>query len=215
MLNFVYGCMGSGKSAMLVMNEFNFRKRKFNTIVLKPKNDKRDGDIIKPRPMEGIKVDILYSENDDLYELVKHKVNSAYFNKNQKSVVLVDEVQFSTSEHIEQLWKISDELCDVFCYGLKVSYLNKIFKPVSTLLVYSEKTVELEVGCAHCHRKATTHLLYIDDVPVTNGDDEFIGDFEGPERFESVCQKCRADILSLYKDYQNEKNVIVTVQDIE
>lgn len=201
MLNFTYGCMGSGKSAMLVMKEFNYKNRNFKTIVLKPKVDNRCGDIIKPRPMEGIHVDILYTPEDNLYELIKHKVDSNYFNKKQKSVVLVDEVQFSTTDHIEQLWRVSDELCDVYCYGLKVSYLNEIFNPISTLLVHSDKTIELEVGCKYCQKNATTHLLYIDDIPVIKGDDELIGDFEGNERFESVCQRCRRDILNLYKDY--------------
>lgn len=201
MLSYTYGCMGSGKSAMLVMKEFNYRKRNFNTIVIKPEYDNRDGNIIKPRPMEGLIVDILYKPTDNLYDLIKHQVDSSYFNKNKKSVVFVDEVQFSTPEHIEQLWRVSIELCEVYCYGLKVSYLNNIFKPISDLLVYSDEINELEIDCKYCERKATTHILYRNNVPVIKGDDEVVGDFEGEERFESVCQKCRRDILNLYKDY--------------
>lgn len=191
-LQFTYGCMGSGKSAMLVMKEFNYHSRGYETIVLKPEKDSRDPGIIKPRPMKGLKVDILYRPDDDLFMLILDYAKRL----NGKFVVFVDEVQFSTKEQIKQLWELTSCCgCDVFAYGLKINYLNNIFEPVIPLLVYSESIDEIEVGCKYCSNKATTHILYVDNKLVTSGDDEVIGDIEGRERFESVCQYCRENII--------------------
>lgn len=260
-LKFTWGCMGSGKSAMLVMHEFNFRSRGYETIVMKPKTDTRDEGIIKPRPMEGLKVDILYGREDNLVDILVKHIMYPIVNINKKFVVFVDEVQFSTKEQIKQLWEISSQICDVYVYGLKVNYLNELFEPIPTLLVHADTEEELEVGCKYCHEKANTHLLYIhgelvldnitdeaDDKPeikeivekysdladienpkpgglymvAVTGDvymyttiagkhfehyatvqldackarGEMVGDLEGKDkRYESVCQKCRYEII--------------------
>lgn len=261
-LKFTWGCMGSGKSAMLVMQEFNFRSRGYETVVMKPKADTRDEGIIKPRPMEGLKVDILYGRDDNLVDMLVKHIMYPIVNINKKFVVFVDEIQFSTKEQIKQLWNISSNICDVYVYGLKVNYLNELFEPIPTLIVHADKEEELEVGCKYCHGKANTHLLYMNDKLVldniTENDDnleikeivekyhdllnienpepgglymvaltrdiymyttvagehfdhfgsvsvqsdlnkprgEMVGDLTGDnKRFESVCQKCRYEII--------------------
>lgn len=266
-LKFTWGCMGSGKSAMLVMQEFNFRSRGYETVVMKPKTDTRDEGVIKPRPMEGLKVDILYGRDDDLVDILVKHIMYPIVDINKKFVVFVDEIQFSTKEQIEQLWQISSQICDVYVFGLKVNYLNELFEPIPTLIVHADKEEELEVGCKYCHEKASTHLLYIDNklvldnvsdeklkvvkivesfndlayVETPNHNDlytttdtgnvykydaeeetfkyygsaridehpprgEMVGDLKGDKkRFESVCQKCRREIIRRELDSNENK----------
>ena len=266
-LKFTWGCMGSGKSAMLVMQEFNFRSRGYETVVMKPKTDTRDEGVIKPRPMEGLKVDILYGRDDNLVDILVKHIMYPIVDIDKKFVVFVDEIQFSTKEQIEQLWQISSQICDVYVFGLKVNYLNELFEPIPTLIVHADKEEELEIGCKYCHEKASTHLLYINNelmldsiggdklkaativktfdelafIETLNHNElyvtadtgkayiydaeeesfkyygsirfdestprgEMVGDLTGDKkRFESVCQKCRREIIRRELDSNENK----------
>lgn len=194
-LRYYFGCMGSMKSATLVMKAHNFRERGYKPIIMKPLYDTRDVGIIKPRPMKGVKVDISFAPEDNLYrKIVKEQCDNSL--DTRKRVIFVDEIQFATSEHMKQLWEIAHfQNIDVYCYGLRISYLNEVFEPVRTLEVFADTQEEIKTGCKHCVNKATTHILYIDNIPVIEGTESLVGDFEGRIRYESVCQECRRKIM--------------------
>ena len=79
---------------------------------------------------------------------------------------------------------------DIFCYGLKLSYNNKLFEASEELLILADTVEEIKSMCSRCNNKATTHLRLIDNTPVFEGKDKIVGDVTGTERYESVCQVC-------------------------
>lgn len=198
-LRYYFGCMGSMKSATLVMKSHHYKGRGYKPIIMKPAYDTRDIGIIKPRPMEGVKVDVLFEPEDNLYRIIVKEQCDNNSDK-RKRVVFVDEIQFATAEHMKQLWEIAHyQNIDVYCYGLRINYLNKVFTPIQTLEVFADTQEELKTGCKYCENKATTHIFYIDNVPITVGNEAIVADLkedeEHKEHYESVCQECRERLL--------------------
>ena len=96
-----------------------------------------------------------------------------------------------TKEQIRQLWTLSKyHNMDIFCYGLKLSYNNKLFEASEELLILADTVEEIKSMCSRCDNKATTHLRYVNGVPIFDGDSCIVGDVNGEERYVSVCQEC-------------------------
>ena len=185
-LRYYYGSMNSMKSATLLMKAHQFEQSGCKVILMKPSVDIRDFGIIKSRPMESSRECILIKPNDNIENLVKTMLK---FN-NKKTIIFIDEVQFLTEQQVEQLFFITEKYnVEVFTYGLKLSYKNELFKASERLLVLADTVEEIKSMCK-CGRKATTHLRFINNKVVTKGQDFLVGDINGSEKYESVCQRC-------------------------
>lgn len=179
-LRFFYGCMGSMKSATLLIKAYQFREAGANVILLKPNFDDRWGvGEIKSRAVSNPEKCIIFTQDIDLCELLCVK----------NHIILADEVQFATSEQIKQLLKLSFDN-EVYCYGIKNSYNNRLFPASAELLVLASTIEEIKCKCSRCDNKATTHLRLVDGQAMFGEDDSIIGDIVGSERYESVCQEC-------------------------
>lgn len=186
MLKYYYGTMASGKSATLLMNAYQKELNGVNTIILKP-YEERDKNKIKSRV--GLESDcITFREDTNLYEVIKG-ISTALEVKH----FYIDECQFLTPIQVEQLWKVTREYnIDINCFGLKVTFMNTLFKGIEVLMVYADQILELEpkAVCKYCDENATTHLLMVNDKPVLDYPEKFEGDTEGSIRFECVCIGC-------------------------
>lgn len=179
-LFFRYGCMGSSKSAELLIVAYNYEQKGMNPIVLKPATDTRDYGEIKSRI--GInRPCILFGESDDLRVLVNQ-----YIKERKVDCVLVDESQFMSVEQVRQLYEVAvlDDI-PVICYGLKIDYKGHGFDASKELLILAHEINEIKTICK-CGKKATHHLLKVDGEYQFGGSGIFIGDTE----FESVCGEC-------------------------
>lgn len=193
-LIFSYGTMASAKSANLLMTCHRHIDTGIKCILLKPHLDNRwDSKKITSRAVKSKPCEIVYP-NTDIVELFYSLID-----KDTTFVSLfVDEVQFFTEEHIEQLWELSrlkDIEVEVHCYGLLVTYLNTMFKSSSKLLIYSNKIECLASKCQYCNNDASTHLRIVNNIPIKSLDNESdiikIGDIDNStERYASVCQSC-------------------------
>ncbi len=180
-LRYFYGTMNSMKSATLLMKVHQFVESGAKVVVLKPNFDTRSTwGKVESRAIVDSKPCIEFGEHDNLYEDFKGRKGSIFF---------VDEIQFATVEHIRQLLKLSFDN-EVFCYGLKNSYNNRLFPASSELLVLSGTIEEIKSKCARCPSKATTHLRIVGNEAIFGDVDAIIGDVKGEERYESVCQEC-------------------------
>lgn len=179
-LFFRYGCMGSSKSAELLIVAYNYEQKGMQPLVLKPAIDTRDVGIIKSRV--GISRDCtLFESDENLYDLVE-----LFVEHRKVDCVLVDESQFMTVEQVRQLWEVAIGLdIPVICYGLKTDYKGCGFDASKELLVLAHEINEIKTICK-CGKKATHHLLKVDGQYQFDGSGIFIGDTE----FESVCGKC-------------------------
>lgn len=181
-LYFRYSAMNAGKTTQLIQINHNYRERGMKTIIMKPGIDTKGNDKIVSRLGIDLSVDIIYSSNDNLYEKVKGKIDGI-------NCVLVDEVQFSTSEQIDQLLKITVDFdIPVICFGLRTDFQMKGFPGSTRLLEIAHSIEELKTICS-CGRKAIFNVRKINGIPSFDGEQVCI-DNDAKVEYEAVCAKC-------------------------
>ena len=91
-LYFRYGAMNSGKSTHLMQVAYNYEERGMKVVLINPSTDKKGGDKLLSRLGVERKVDIICSNEMNIFEEIKE------WEKNQFKIncILVDEVQFMT-----------------------------------------------------------------------------------------------------------------------
>ena len=176
-LHFHYGVMSSSKSALLVINAYNYKKNGLQVEVLKPSFDKRfSASTVKSRV--GIETDAMALGNLDNYTP-----------RAGTRVVLVDEVQFWSPADIDKLVHIADDVdITVMCYGLMVDS-NQVMFPASKRLIEVGAELHLhESNCQinGCMELATHHLRFAPDGTVIRAGDQFA---LGDSNYKSVCRK--------------------------
>ena len=145
-LYFKYGAMNCGKTTILIQTAYNYEQQGMKVIVIKPKIDKKGENCIVSRIGVERKVDYLIAESDNIYELIKTKHQDI-------SCLLVDEVQFLTSDQIDQLQLISATLnIVVICYGLRCDFRQQGFHGSTRLLQIADKLEEIKTICK-CGKK--------------------------------------------------------------
>lgn len=183
-LHFKYATMNSGKTTQLIQAHFNYVERGMRPLAFTPAVDTRVGvGIIAARvglQLEDIPV---IGENDDIFLLVTEELVQG----RSVDVVLIDEAQFLTKEHVYQMAKVVDELdIPVMAYGLKNDFQANLFPGSYHLLVLAEKTEEIKSIC-WCGKKATM-VARVDEqhYVVREGPQIEVG---GNSRYISLCRK--------------------------
>ena len=190
-LYFTHGPMGSSKSAMALMTQYNYEQQGYNVLLLKLKIDTRDGAFIKSRALTNQKPCILFSANDNLKEvLLKEEIKGKKYD-----AIIVDEAQFLTKSHVEELKDITIyKDINVFCYGLKTNYATQLFEGSKRLCELADSERELKSICK-CKNKATVNALKINGKvvkEVLGNCDILIGDTNSKDiyTYEPMCYKC-------------------------
>ena len=130
-LYFKYGVMGSSKSAQALMCKFNYEQVGFDVLLIKPAVDTRDtaNNHIVVRSRIGLESPCLtFDKSENLYKFI--------FAHNQfkpKSVVIVDEANFCTTEQINELREVSRHI-PVLCYGLLTNFKTELFEGSKRLI---------------------------------------------------------------------------------
>ena len=184
-LYFRYGAMNSGKSTHLMQVAYNYEERGMNIVIMKPQIDSKGGEKLLSRLGVARKVDLLVSENDNVFDIVNN------YNKETKKIdcILVDEVQFFKAFQIDQLFEISVKLdIPVICYGLRTDFKLNGFEGSTRLLLLAHSIEEMKTICA-CGRKAVFNGRKINGKFVFEGDQIAI-DEENDVQYESLCGKC-------------------------
>lgn len=159
-----HGTMFSGKSLRLISLYDSYIYKNKNILVAKPAKDTRDVDVISSR-MSDKKIDCYtFTDEDNLVDLV----NQYKQEFGRPDLILIDEVQFATIEHIEQINILSLNY-KIMCYGLKLTYTADLFPSIAKLLTIAEDVEEIKSECFMCQSKATHNLLLRNDKPVYSG----------------------------------------------
>ncbi len=175
-LKFIYGPMGSSKTATALMERFEYIQKGFGVTLLKPAADTRDGfTIIRSRIGLEAEAHVITPETD-IVKLVKDAGNS---------IVIVDEAQFFSTEQVNVFRELADIGYEVICYGLKTDFRTQLFEGSKRLLELADVVKELEVVC-RCGRKAiiNARLDAMGNV-VTDGDLIDCG-----THYVSMCYRC-------------------------
>ena len=183
-LHFRYGAMGSSKTAQALMMRFNYMEKGRKVWLIKPSIDTRDGlDIIQSRIGLKAAADVIHTNDDILKKYLERKeVRCA------PDVIIADECQFFSPEHISQLRHIVSYYdVPVICFGLRTDFQCKLFPGSKALFELADEIEEIKSICK-CGAKATVNAR-VDkngDV-VTNGRRIELG---GNDKYVSMCWKC-------------------------
>jgi len=181
-LYFYYSSMNAGKSTALLQANHNYIERGMNTMIFTSENDQRfNVNEINSRIGLSAKSNIFNNKTNfilNLKKLLKHKAIHC---------VLVDEAQFLTKKHVQELSSIVDELnIPVLTYGIRTDFRGDLFEGSQYLLAWSDTIKEIKTIC-HCGNKATmvVRISKKGDIEV-DGKQLEIG---GNERYISLCRK--------------------------
>ncbi len=159
-LYFRYGAMGSSKTANALMVCYNYEEKGQKAIILKPRVDKRDGDVTI-RSRIGLEREGMYAE--DFLDNVRTNWLPLLGPENEKpsegewtqyQCIIVDEVQFLKKEQIDLLADIVDYFdIPVICYGLRTDFTSTLFEGSKRLFEVADRIEEIPTVC-WCGRRA-------------------------------------------------------------
>ena len=184
-LYFRYGAMNSGKSTHLMQVAYNYEERGMKVLLLKPSTDKKGGDKLVSRLGVERKVDILVSDDDNVFSKVSNIVREF----GDIHCILVDEVQFMKAKQIDELFMIAVKMdIPVICYGLRTDFRMNGFEGSSRLLLLAHSIEEMKTICK-CGNKALFNARKINGKFVFAGEQGAIDHIDNVE-YESLCGKC-------------------------
>lgn len=188
-LAFIYGVMGSSKSAQALITRYNYIQKGINVVLCKPEIDNR-GDSEEYRTVSsriGIEVKCLvFPKEENLINLFIK--NFDYYKQN---IMIVDEAQFCTKEQIDQL-KVLSKSIQVLCYGLKTNFKSELFEGSKRLIEIADRLEEISYIC-RCGSKAIINARFIKGKPTISGSEILIG---GDESYEALCYECWKKLLN-------------------
>lgn len=182
---YIHGTMYSGKSLELISTYSTYKFNDKKVLVLKHASDTRDFGVIKSRMSNETVECILYTDNDSLCDIVKNHIEETNI---YPDVILIDEIQFSTEKHIEELHRLSI-ISPVMCYGLKTSYTGELFPAIAKLIPLAENMREIKTTCSMCNSKATHNLLIRNGKPIYEGAFVNIEGANNKDKYQAVCRE--------------------------
>lgn len=188
-LYFRYGAMGCGKTRDIIKVWYNYKEKNKNAIIIKPGTDTKGNDKIVSRDNSELKTNYLISEEDNIYDII-----TKHITKYDLDCILVDEAQFLSRHHIEELTDVCDILnITVMCYGLRADFQDNLFPGSAALFAYADVIEEMKTIC-ECMDGATRNVRFVDGIPVFEGDQVAI-DGEGKTTYVSMCRSCRKKLV--------------------
>jgi thymidine kinase len=178
-LYFRHGTVGSAKTLNLLAVAHNYRQQGKKILLFKPDLDVRFGkENIRSRAGLEMVADILITADTDLLQVDFTGI----------SCILVDEVQFVSSHHIDQLREITLlKQIPVICYGLRTDFKTKLFEGSLRLIELADSIEEVKATCHFCNRKSILNLRHIDGVACFDGPVVQLGT---EERYLPACYSC-------------------------
>lgn len=175
-LYFYYGAMGSSKTANALMVEYNYHERGQKALLVKTNIDTRDGKT-KIKSRIGLEKDcVLLSDVCQKKEEDLKKYNA----------IIVDEIQFATSEQIDYLAHIVDDFeIPVLCYGLRTDFKSNFFVGSERLMALADEIHEVKTMC-WCGRKAILNARYNKNGVVREGNQVMLG---SNDEYIALCRK--------------------------
>ena len=179
-LYFRYGAMGSSKSAQALITKFNYEERGMTVWLIKPATDTRDG-VATIRSRVGLAQEACPIRAED-------SIWDMYTSGEKTDVIIADESQFFTAEHIDQLRRIVDELnIPVMCFGLRTDFLCHLFSGSQRLFEVADSITEIKTVCS-CGEKAIVNARIDENGHiVTSGEQILLG---GNDRYIALCHRC-------------------------
>lgn len=190
-LNFYSGTMDCGKSTLALQVDHNHRARGRVGRVF-TSHDRAGTATLSSRL--GLEAEAI--EVDDSFSFWQYTVDELT-QGGRIDYFVCDEAQFYTSDQIDQLGKITDELSiDVFAFGIMTDFRTRLFPGSLRLVELADRvhTLQVEALC-WCGERATHNARTEDGVMVTEGEVIVVGDVEDVDRptptvgYEVLCRR--------------------------
>ena len=185
-----FGAMNCGKTTALLQVAHNYEEQGMKVVVIKSSTDKKGNKNIVSRLGIEREVNLLVSPDERI---------SKYIDFDDINCILVDEVQFMTSEQIKELWIISKmKDIPVICYGLKTNFKGELFEGSKAILSLADELEELSTICK-CGDKARFNARVLNNDFTLNGEEVAIDGIEAT--YEPLCGKCYIEKVLKIKKY--------------
>lgn len=179
-LHFRYGTMNCGKSVALMQVAHNYEENNKNVYVLKSDIDTKGKNYIESRIGLKRKIDFYITDKVNLLN---------YFRSHITDCILVDESQFLSKEHVNQLWNITKILnIPVICYGLRTDFKGNLFEGSSELFSKADEIDELYTICS-CGKRAKFNGRFVNNAFMQFGEQVVI-DEKSTVKYVPLCGTC-------------------------
>lgn len=182
---FDWGVMDSGKTTKLLTDRYNYLKKNWKTITVKPGLDDRTGNMITSdlSPDIAIEADVILAPDEEVIDALAELIRPSV------KAVFVDELQFVTPKQAGAFkMEIAQGLgIPVLTYGLLKDFRNQFF-PASELY-WNDPEVKKREKRAICFcgdSAATVNVRREDGLYVFEGDQ--IGIEKGLTTYETYCE---------------------------
>lgn len=186
-LVFYAGTMDCGKSTLALQTDHNHASRGRAGVVF-TRLDRAGESVLSSRL--GLKVPAV--EVDERLDIRQHCVD-VLSSGGRIDYLICDEAQFYTSEQIEQLALVVDELgIDVYAFGIMSDFRTRLFPGSMRLVELSDRVQLLQVeALCWCGARAIHNARTVDGVMVVEGDQVVVGDTGGEESvsYEVLCRR--------------------------
>ena len=178
-LYFRHGTVGSAKTLNLLAVAHNYRQQGKEVLLLKPEMDIRFGkDQIQSRAGLQMQADVLVGPTTNLFDLNFHNI----------CCILVDEAQFLSMEHVDQLREITlTKSIPIICYGLRTDFRTKLFSGSLRLMEVADSIEEVKATCFFCNRKSIMNIKHVNGKATLEGPTVQLG---AEEKYLPVCCSC-------------------------
>lgn len=188
-LYFRHGAMGCGKTRNLMKEWYDYNEHDQDTLIIKPARDTRGNDNVESRDGSTRKVDYLIKSGDNIYKIICNHIID-----HNLDCVLVDEAQFLSREHVEQLTDVVDLLdISVICFGLRSDFQDNLFPGSTALFALADVIEGMDRNC-ECGNKATRNVRFENGVLTVEGEQVAI-DGENNTTYKAMCRSCKKKLV--------------------
>ena len=168
--------MDCGKSTLALQMDHNHKARGRRGILFSS-HDRAGESMISSRLGLQVPAVEVFPDTDFWLELTLRQTMGARID-----YLICDEAQFYTTDQIDQLARIVDEMdIDVFSFGITSDFRTRLFPGSQRLIELADRVQVLQVeALCWCGKRATHNARTVDGVMVVEGDQMVVGDVDQP-----------------------------------
>lgn len=176
-LLFFSGTMDCGKSTLALQMDHNHKARGRRGVLFSS-HDRAGESMISSRLGLQVPAVEVFPDTDFWTDLTARQTMGARID-----YVICDEAQFYSTEQIDQLARVVDEMgIDVFGFGITSDFRTRLFPGSQRLIELADRVQVLQVeALCWCGKRATHNARTIDGVMVVEGDQMVVGDVDQPD----------------------------------
>ncbi|MCU1631511.1 MAG: Thymidine kinase [Micrococcaceae bacterium] len=175
-LLFFSGTMDCGKSTLALQMDHNHKARGRRGLLFSS-HDRAGESMISSRLGLQVPAIEVLPDTDFWAEMTLRQTMGARID-----YVICDEAQFYSTDQIDQLARVVDEMeIDVFSFGITSDFRTRLFPGSQRLIELADRVQVLQVeALCWCGKRATHNARTLDGVMVVEGDQMVVGDVDLP-----------------------------------